>query len=134
MKQIRKELIQEGKIAHHLGQADNKTNQSIVHMVEKLEMMSDIIEELFDRSEQMEKHMMGLYESLQNMEQKLVTVIHKSIPSSDVHQMFDEIRKKQDQLKMELRNVHFTQRLTSATRNQNLVPRRERKMRFLGIF
>ena len=64
------------------------------------------------------------------MEQKVLTVSYDSISANEVQQMFDEVRKKQDQLRIELRNVSFTQRLTAATCEYGLLPRRKKKSRF----
>jgi hypothetical protein len=56
-------------------------------------------------------------------------------PANDVHLMFDEIRKKQDQLRIELRNLSFNNRLAAASEESQFVPRRQKKSaRFLGIF
>ncbi|TCS96926.1 MerR family transcriptional regulator [Hazenella coriacea] len=144
MKQVREDLLREGKMAiepsfHHMDEsaaaaALSDTEKTLTHVMEAMENVGDMIEELFDRMERLEDHMYGLFESIEDMEHKLVAVSYESVSSNDVQQMFDEIRKKQDQLRIELRNVNFTQRLTSATSEQGLLPRRQKKARFLGMF
>jgi copper homeostasis protein CutC len=99
--------------------------------------MGQMMEQLYSRMERMEEHLYGIYDSFEDMEQKMALVAQDAVSASDVHKMFDEIRKKQDQLKIELRNVNFTQRLTSATAataEQGFVPRRQKKSRFLFFF
>lgn len=143
MKQVREDLLREGKlhrdhgyveIAQEPPPSDPGTEKALTHVVEAMEHMGDMMEELFDRMERLEDHMYGLFDSLEDMEHKLVAVSYDSVSSNEMHQMFDEIRKKQDQLRIELRNVNFTQRLTSATSEQGLLPRRKKKARFFGMF
>lgn len=143
MKQVRDDLLREGKMAtestyHHEESAAvaalSDTEKTLTHLTEAMENVGDMIEELFDRMERLEDHMYSLFESIEDMEHKLVTVSYESVSSNDVQQMFDEIRKKQDQLRIELRNVNFTQRLTSATSEQGLLPRRQKRARFFGMF
>lgn len=132
MRTLREEMIEEGKLSPPI--ETYYTQQTFEEMVHSLHQMGHMMEELFTRMERMEEHLYGLYDSFEDMEQKMITVSQDAVTSGDVHKMFDEIRKKQDQLKIELRNVHFTQRLTSATNEQNMLPRRSKKSRFLFFF
>ncbi|MFC7439676.1 MerR family transcriptional regulator [Laceyella putida] len=141
LKQVREELIQEGKIS--LSQPpstaeptrlDTETTEKMFHhLLETIDNVGDLVEELYERMERMETHMVGLFESLEEMEQKVLTVSYDSVSANEVQHMFDEIRKKQDQLRIELRNVSFTQRLTAATSEYGLLPRRQKKSRFFGL-
>jgi DNA-binding transcriptional MerR regulator len=143
MKQVRDDLMREGMmrnqnyaeadVSHSTGSSD--ADKVFKHLMESIGNMGDMMEELFDRMDRIEDHMYSLFDSLEDMEQKLVTVSYDAVSSNDIQQMFDEIRKKQDQLRIELRSVNFTQRLTSATSEQGLLPRRQQKRaRFLGMF
>ncbi|SEN56595.1 MerR family transcriptional regulator [Lihuaxuella thermophila] len=140
MKQVKDDLLREGKIGtdRHYPHAENETKaeteQTLNHLMETMENFGEMMEDLFDRMERLEDHMYGLFDTLEDMEQKLVAVSYDAVSSNEVQQMFDEIRKKQDQLRIELRNVNFTQRLTSATSEQGLLPRRQKKTRFFGMF
>ncbi len=107
MRTLREEMIEEGKLSPPI---DNYyTQQTFEEMIHSIHQMGHMMEELFTRMERMEEHLYGLYDSFEDVEQKMVTVTQDAVSSGDVHKMFDEIRKKQDQLKIELRNVHFTQ-------------------------
>jgi DNA-binding transcriptional MerR regulator len=132
MRKLREEMLEEGKLSQ-----PNETyysQQTFDEMISSMHQMGHLMEELFSRMERMEEHLYGIYDSFEDMEQKMGVVAQDAVSSSEVHKMFDEIRKKQDQLKIELRNVHFTQRLTSATSEQGLLPRRQKKNRFLFFF
>jgi DNA-binding transcriptional MerR regulator len=143
MRQVKEELLREGKMtplpASHAHAPDatmpvSDSENTLHHLIEGMEHMGEMMEELFDRMDRLENHMYGLFESLEDMEHQLTHVSHGAVRSDEVQQMFDEIRKKQDQLRMELRNVTFTHRLTAATAEQGLVPRRQKRTRFFGIF
>lgn len=132
MRKLREEMLEEGKLSQ-----PNETyysQQTFDEMIHSIHQMGHMMEELFSRMERMEEHLYGIYDSFEDMEQKMGAVAQDAVSSSEVHKMFDEIRKKQDQLKIELRNVHFTQRLTSATSEQGMLPRRQKKNRFLFFF
>jgi DNA-binding transcriptional MerR regulator len=132
MRKLHEEMIEEGKLSQPV--ETYYTQQTFDEMISSLHQMGHMMEELFTRMERMEEHLYGLYDSFEDMEQKMVKVANESVSSGEVHKMFDEIRKKQDQLKIELRNVNFSQRLTSATVEQGLLPRRQKKNRFLFFF
>lgn len=132
MRKLREEMLEEGKLSQ-----PNETyysQQNFDEIINSMQQMGHMMEELFSRMDRMEEHLYGIYDSFEDMEQKMGIVAQDTVSSSEVHKMFDEIRKKQDQLKIELRNVHFTQRLTSATSDQGLLPRRQKKNRFLFFF
>jgi NADH/NAD ratio-sensing transcriptional regulator Rex len=132
MRKLREEMIAEGKLSQPTETYYNQ--QTFDEMISSMNQMGHMMEELFTRMERMEEHLYGIYDSFEDMEQKMGLVAQDAVSSGEVHKMFDEIRKKQDQLKIELRNVHFTQRLTSATSEQGLLPRRQKKSRFLFFF
>jgi hypothetical protein len=132
MRKLREEMLEEGKLSQ-----TNETyysQQTFDEIMNSMQQMGHMMEELFSRMDRMEEHLYGIYDSFEDIEQKMGIVAQDAVSSSEVHKMFDEIRKKQDQLKIELRNVHFTQRLTSATSEQGLLPRRQKKNRFLFFF
>jgi hypothetical protein len=132
MRKLREEMIEEGKLSQPA--EPYYTQQTFDEMISSMHQMGHMMEELFTRMERMEEHLYGIYDSFEDMDQKMGVVAQDAVSSGEVHKMFDEIRKKQDQLKIELRNVHFTQRLTSATSEQGLLPRRQKKNRFLFFF
>jgi len=142
MKQVREELIREGKIPSSPSSQEiqpppfnqAKLERMLYHMIETMENMEEMVEELFDRMERIENHLYSLFDSLEEMEHKILSTQMESMPVGEFQHMFEEIRKKQDQLRMELRNVSFTQRLTAATSEQGLLPRRQKKTRFFGMF
>ncbi|WP_164491607.1 MerR family transcriptional regulator [Staphylospora marina] len=137
MRQVRDELLREGKLRQAPApesRAASRDDQQINHLMDSIEQVGELVEELFERMERMENHMFTLFDSFEVMERKLTEVQEGSPSSVELHHMFDEIRKKQDQLRMELRNVTFTQRLTAAASEQGLLPRRRKRTRFLGIF
>jgi DNA-binding transcriptional MerR regulator len=132
MRKLREEMLEEGKLSQP--NEPYYSQQTFDEIISSMQQMGHMMEELFSRMDRMEEHLYGIYDSFEDMEQKMGIVAQDAVSSSEVHKMFDEIRKKQDQLKIELRNVHFTQRLTSATSEQGLLPRRQKKNRFLFFF
>ncbi|MBA4602769.1 MerR family transcriptional regulator [Thermoactinomyces mirandus] len=137
MKQVRENLIKEGKIRNAPWTPSREfieeTEKNLQEMINMMDGMTDLLEEMATRVDHVEKHIMGLFNTMDELQHKLLSVRYESASSNEVHQMFDEIRKKQDQLRMELRNVTFTQRLTAATNEQSLLPRRQKKARFFGL-
>lgn len=142
MKQVREELIFEEKLPHSIAHSsesmwthDEGNDQAMHQMMQSMNQVGTFMEELFDRMDRLEDHMFTIFETFEDVEKKLISLQYDRVSGNEVHQMFDEIRKKQDQLKMELRNVHFTQRLTAATKEQaEYVPRRQKKNKFLFFF
>lgn len=149
MKQVREELQAEGMISTsalrlHQEEEDDEqppmrelnTEQTLLHMMDTLEGVGNLVEELFNRMDRLEDRMYSLFESLEDLEHKIAAVGYDTFSPSDVHQMFDEVRKKQEQLKIELRSVSFTQRFSTnpPTKEQNFLPRRQRKHRFFNLF
>lgn len=140
MKQVREELIREGKVPSNthdsqkalLNQA--KLEKMLFHIIESMENIEDMVEDVFHRMDRIEKQIYGLFNTIEEMEHRLINAQIENIPMGDLQKMFDEIRKKQDQLRIELRNVSFTQRLTAATSEQGLLSRRQKKTRFFGMF
>lgn len=137
MKQVKENLMKEGKIKSALvappREFIEETEKNMQEMINMMDGMTDLLEEMTTRVDHIEKHLLGLFNTLDEMQHKLLSVRYESASSNEVHQMFDEIRKKQDQLRMELRNVTFTQRLTAANAEQSLLPRRQKRARFFGL-
>ncbi|RAL27004.1 MerR family transcriptional regulator [Thermoflavimicrobium daqui] len=127
MRQVREDLIREGKITKETEWAQLDPEKTFRFISENMENMIDMVEELFTRMERFEGHLYTLFEAIENLEQQLATVTHDSIPAGELHKMFDDIRKKQEQLKIELRNAHFTQRMVAVTRESSLPPRKKKK-------
>ncbi len=127
MKQIRDDLIKEGKIIKDFTRNQIDSEQTIRYISDNMENMIDMVEELFTRMERLESHLFSLFAAMENLEQQIATLSYDNISASEIHQMFEEIRKKQEHLKFELRNAHFTQRLISATRSTSFPPRRKKK-------
>lgn len=146
MKQVREELNFEGKLAIGPQQAPPQKVEEPVSIAEisqekalhkvmsTMNQMGGLMEELFERMDRMEDHMFTIFETFEDMEHKLVSLNLDRVSGNEVHQMFDEIRKKQDQLKLELRNVNFTQKLSAAASEQPVVSRRQKKSKFLFFF
>lgn len=143
MKQLREELYHEGKIhSDHSYFTPNEprittnpeNDRTLNDLVTTMNQLGDMMEVLYERMERIEDHMFGLYDTFEEMDQKIANLSYESISSEEIHQMFDEIRQKQDQLKVELRNVHFTQKLTAASGEQGLTPRRQKKKKYLFFF
>ena len=151
MRQVRQELIQEGKLeqppaegSEFLDNIDPDTKvapfmsaeKAYRYMMDTVNAINDTLEELSGRMQRMEDQVINLYGALEKLENRMTTKNALYAPAKDVQSMFDEIRKMHEQLKAELRNVSFSQRLAAATESQ-FVPRKERKpraARFFGIF
>lgn len=151
MRQVRQELIQEGKLEQKstegpefLDNIDPDTKvapfmsaeKAYRYMMDTVNTINDTLEELSGRMQRMEDQVINLYGALEKLENKMTAKNALYAPAKDVQSMFDEIRKMHEQLKAELRNVSFSQRLAAATESQ-FVPRKERKpraARFFGIF
>lgn len=146
MRQIRQDLIKEGKIEPKIGieSADDQAAsgahspqslEALEMMMEKMDDMSHLFDQMFERMERLEDYVFDLFDALEEVDHRITSSGHEYAKTHEMVQMFDEIRKKQDQLKVELRNATFSHRLAAATSESELVPRRERKSaRFLGIF
>ena len=151
MRQVRQELIQEGKLEQtptespeFLENIDPNTKvapfmsaeKAYRYMMDTVNTINDTLEELSGRMQRMEDQVFNLYGALEKLENKMTAKNALYAPAKEVQTMFDEIRKMHEQLKAELRNVSFSQRLAAATESQ-FVPRKERKpraARFFGIF
>lgn len=140
MKQVREELLNEKRISEKAEEPETPSSmessigKNVQQMQQTMEGIGNLIEEMFHRMESLEDRMYSLFESLEDLEHKIAAVSYDTLSPSEVHQMFDEIRKKHDQLKIELRSVTFTQRLSSPMKEQNFVPRRQKKQRFFNLF
>jgi DNA-binding transcriptional MerR regulator len=152
MRQVRQELIQEGKLEQtptetpeFLENIDPNTKvapfmsaeKAYRYIMDTVNYINDTLEELSGRMQRMEDQVFNLYGALEKLENKMATQKNALYaPAKEVQSMFDEIRKMHEQLKAELRNVSFSQRLAAATESK-FVPRKERKpraARFFGIF
>lgn len=144
MKQIREELTAEGLLVsddedEREREFELSKDQQAEKMLHSLQLTVDrvgnLMEDMFDRMDRLEDQLYHLFESLEDLEHKIAAVSYDTLSPSEVHQMFEEVRKKQDQLKIELRSVSFTQRLSQSNREQNFLPRRQqRKNRFFNLF
>ncbi|MFD1425754.1 DNA-binding transcriptional MerR regulator [Kroppenstedtia sanguinis] len=145
MRQIRQDLIREGKWEMELDEPASPApeppripfgNEIPVHrLIGSLDEIGEMMETVFSRLDQLEDHVFTMFDMMEEMENKVLASQHHMLPMNTVQHMMDEIGKKQEQLKVELRNATFPQRLASATsETQQLTPRRQRRTRFLGIF
>lgn len=146
MKQVREELAQEGLLEtksinekeEKLDAINNLETQKQLHTLQNtMERIGNLMEEMFHRMDRLEDNLYNLFESIEDLEHKIAAVGYDTLSPSEVHQMFEEVRKKQDQLKIELRSATFHQRLSSTPTNkeQNFLPRRQqRKSRFFNLF
>lgn len=135
MRQIRQDLIKEGKIEAAELESESQSNETLEVLMEKMDDMGHLFDQMFERMEQLEDYVFDLFDALEEIDHRIVTNGHEYAKTHEMAKMFEEVRKKQDQLKVELRNATFSQRLAAATTESELVPRRERKSaRFLGIF
>lgn len=150
MRQVRQELIKEGKLEQAPAEnlefmeidPDTKVapfmsaEKAYRYMMETVNTINDSLEDLSGRMQRMEDQMFNLFGVLEKLENNMTNKNVPYAPAKEVQSMFDEIRKMHEQLKAELRNVSFSQRLAAATESQ-FVPRKERKpraARFFGIF
>lgn len=147
MKQVRDDLQQEQLLPNNTVDGaleDEKpistkvsyleTQQTIHHVITNIEKVGDVLEDVVERLEQLEDHVLTFYNCFEKMEHKMTTLSYDSISGNDLQNMFDEIRKKQDQLKLELRNVHFTQRITAASTEATFEPRGKKKKGLFKLF
>lgn len=141
MRQVRDDLLREGKVEQALLENEiasalhGDTERKLNRVLSAMENVSDMMEDMFERIEQLEDHMYGVFESFEDIEHKLTTVNQDSSNSLEIQKTLDDIRKKQDQLRIELRSINFTNKLSSTMNEQNLLPRRQqKKSRIFGIF
>ncbi|MDR6226234.1 MerR family transcriptional regulator [Desmospora profundinema] len=152
MRQIRQDLMKEGeweveRISEDSPPQEEEAlspalpfNQEVpVHrIVGSLDEIGEMMETVFTRLDQLEDHVFTMFDVMEEMERTVaaaqVKQQHNMVPVTTVQNMIDEIGKKHDQLKMELRNATFSHRLASATSESQMTPRRQKKARFLGIF
>ena len=147
MRQVRQELIQEGKLEQKstegpefLDNIDPDTKvapfmsaeKAYRYMMDTVNTINDTLEELSGRMQRMEDQVINLYGALEKLENKMTAKNALYAPAKDVQSMFDEIRKMHEQLKAELRNVSFSQRLAAATESQ-FVPARNENRERLGF-
>ena len=115
---------------------NSETEKTLTTLQHSVERVGNLVEEMFHRMEQLEDHLYHLFESIEDLEHKIAAIGYDTLSPSEVHQMFEEVRKKQDQLKIELRSATFD-RLSSSTqqKEQHFLPRRQqRKSRFFNLF
>ncbi|GGE07103.1 hypothetical protein GCM10011571_05420 [Marinithermofilum abyssi] len=145
MRQIRQELIMEGKWDNNSEQAAEPEEDTVIQMpfgnsypmhrlIGSLDEIGEMMETVFERLDQLEDHVFTMFDVIEEMERKMVANQQNYLPATQLHQMIEDIGKKQDQLKAELRNATFSHRLASATTETQLTPRRQKRSRFLGIF
>ncbi|MFC4076104.1 MerR family transcriptional regulator [Salinithrix halophila] len=147
MRQIRQDLLKEGKweverVSETAPAADEEApkmpfgNDYPIHrLIGSLDEIGEMMETVFTRLDQLEDHVFTMFDVMEELETKLVNQPRQSmVPSTAVQQMVEEIGKKQEQLRVELRNATFAHRLASAANENQLTPRRQKRARFLGIF
>lgn len=144
MKQVREELAAEGLLAsvglekkeEESGLImDLETEKKLDSLQNTMEQVGNRMEEMFHRMERLEDNLYNLFDSIEDLEHKIAAIGYDTLSPSEVHQMFEEVRKKQDQLKIELRSASFTQRFSTSHKEQNFLPRRQqRKSRFFNLF
>ncbi|GGA43909.1 hypothetical protein GCM10007416_16270 [Kroppenstedtia guangzhouensis] len=146
MRQIRQDLIREGKwemdplddslsISRQPSRLPFENEIPVHRLIGSLDEIGEMMETVFSRLDQLEDHVFTMFDMMEEMENKVLTSQHHMLPVKTVQHMMDEIGKKHEQLKVELRNATFSHRLASATtETQQLTPRRQRRTRFLGIF
>ncbi|SHE81774.1 MerR HTH family regulatory protein [Seinonella peptonophila] len=120
-----------------------ETEKTLHHVISVIEGVGNMMEDLAERMDHLEDHLYAIYESVEKIDQNLHSLAYDTIPATEMRQQLEEIRKKNDQIKLELRNVNFTQRLAvhqekgqmSSQKNEtNFVPRRQKKRRFFNLF
>ncbi|MCS1351786.1 helix-turn-helix domain-containing protein [Mechercharimyces sp. CAU 1602] len=143
MRQVRELLKEEGKI-RGLSHPSNLAIPSPPHLPPKVEATMDQImesmtnmekwiESLTKRMERIEDHVFDLFDALEEVEHRIHQSNHEYAKTEEVSAMFEEIRRKQDQLKIELRQATFSHRLAAAAVSPaELGPRKQKKgSRFL---
>ncbi|SDX52786.1 MerR HTH family regulatory protein [Marininema mesophilum] len=149
MRQIRQDLMKEGKWevervvsessptekAEDVPKMPFGSETPVHRIIGSLDEIGEMMETVFARLDHLEDHVFTMFDVMEQMETKITTHPQQSmIPATTVQQMVDEISKRQEQLRVELRNATFTHRLASATSENAITPRRQKRTRFLGIF
>ncbi|SFS65623.1 MerR family transcriptional regulator [Marininema halotolerans] len=150
MRQIRQDLMKEGKweVERVVSESDaSKKEEEVPKMpfgsetpvhriIGSLDEIGEMMETVFARLDHLEDHVFTMFDVMEQMEAKISSQSQQSmVPATTVQQMMDEVSKRQEQLRAELRNATFTHRLASATsENAMTPPRRQKRTRFLGIF
>lgn len=138
MREIKDDLVREGLI-ESLPASDNSyystvTTEVFHDMTDSISHVIQKVDELFGRIERLEDQLFGLSDCMYEMEHQFITMKNQSISSKEIHRMFEEIRKKQDILKVQLRNVGYASRFTAAASEESFEPRKQKHSRVLGIF
>ncbi|MGA8943214.1 MAG: MerR family transcriptional regulator, partial [Thermoactinomyces sp.] len=85
MKQVRESLIKEGKIKSVPVAPPRKfieeTEKNMQEMMNMMDGMTDLLEEITTRVDHLEKHIMGLFNTLDEMQHKLLSVRYESASS-----------------------------------------------------
>ncbi len=144
MKKVREELAAEGLLPTLEQEVKEEETGSTLDRISEnrldslqvtVERVGNLMEEMFHRMERLEDNLYNLFDSIEDLEHKIAAIGYDTLSPSEVHQMFEEVRKKQDQLKLELRSASFTQRFSATHQEQNFLPRRQqRKSRFFNFF
>ncbi|OYD07235.1 MerR family transcriptional regulator [Paludifilum halophilum] len=146
MRQIRQDLVKEGRWEiERLSERPPVEEEAPVvpfgreypmhRVVGSLDEIGEMLETVFTRLDQLEDHVFTMFDMMEEMEKRMAATSQNTLPAASVQKMMDEIGKKQDQLKVELRNATFSHRLASAAEEPSpYIPRRQKRTRFLGIF
>lgn len=145
MKQVLDDLYKEKLLIDDSDDSDQSSDEPILELdkqlqqvVSHMEGLNCFVEEISERLHQLENHIYAFYKCFEKLEDKLSDLSYDRITGQELQQILEEIRKRQDQLKTELRNIHFTQRMSSATsaatQESSFTPRRKKKRRFFKLF
>jgi transposase len=146
MKQVLDDLYEEKLLVHERDHADSssaepirsETDKQLQKVISHMEGLDCFVEEISERLHQLENHIYAFYKCFEKLEDKLSDLSYDRMTGKELQQILEEIRKRQDQLKAELRNIHFTQRMSSATsaatQESSFTPRRKKKRRFFKLF
>ncbi|MEN9406736.1 MAG: hypothetical protein RLZ12_1020 [Bacillota bacterium] len=145
LKKLYQQLVLEGKIkqsqvttasvsVNTLLDSLNQVNKLATNNLERLQKFENILRETDGRLEQLEDQVYNLFDFMEEMEERVVSLLQRSASSHELKNMFTELKGKQDQLRIELRNVNFAHKLAASTHEYTLPRRRTVKKKFLGIF
>ncbi|QKG83723.1 MerR family transcriptional regulator [Kroppenstedtia pulmonis] len=145
MRQIRQDLLKEGKLEPEQSDEPEVKEEPkpalpfgkeypVYRIIGSLDEIGEMMETVFSRLDQLEDHVFTIFEGMEELESKVSATQNHTLPLSAIQKKMEEVVKKQDQLKVELRNATFSHRLASATQEGPYVSRRQKKARFLGIF
>lgn len=146
MKQVLDDLYEEKLLINETDHSERSADdpkhldmdKQLLQVISHMEGLDCFVEEISERLHQLENHIYAFYKCFEKLEDKLSDLSYDRMTGKELQQILEEIRKRQDQLKAELRNIHFTQRMSSATsaatQESSFTPRRKKKRRFFKLF